>query len=221
MVQADEKFSIGPGAVISERVMYTGSKEAEIAEGASVSAGVEFTRREGVRKFDDENRSRVKGMLAAFAGIAFLVQVLMFMVTALLAVHFLKKFSTKLMDTSMKNVGGNMLRGFGFVVLMPIVIVILSLTVLGIPIASIAMIAYMLMIAVAKVYAGVLLGMWIFKFGSKERVKLDWKVAVIGVLAIEILVLIPFIGWFAVFLIFCTVLGGVYTGAVQRLKDAR
>lgn len=221
-VVSEDTFKIGPGATIVGRVTHSGYREAEVDQNAQVAQGIEFTKLERPSgKVDREKAKMFGSTLAGFLGVAFIIQILMFMVTALVAVYVFKKFSKKLIDTAMKDVGTNMLRGFGFLILMPIVLIIVAGTVLGLPLAAIGAFTYALMIALAKAYAGVLLGAWIFKLASKERVDLDWKVAVIGVLALEILVLIPFVGWIASFLVFCAVLGAIYTGSAKRLKEAR
>ncbi len=221
-IVADESFKIGPGANIARVINYEGTREASISEEASLRKGVEFTKRDRSGGGFDTEKAKVFGSaFAGILGIAWLIQAIMFITAALFAVFVLKKFSDKLIDSAMKDVGKNMLQGFGFLILTPIAILLLAATVLGVPLAIVGGISYALMAAIAKIYAGILLGAWLFKFATKEHTPLDWKMAVIGVLAIEILSLIPFIGWLATFLIFCTVLGAIYAGTLKRIKDAR
>lgn len=221
-VVAEDGLKVGPGARIEQRLKYSGYSEAEVADGAQVNQGVEFVKLERMQaNVGREKKKIVGGALAGILGIAWILQVLMMLTAALVAIYGVNKFSVKLIDSAMKDVGGNMLRGFAFLILMPIAIFVIAATVLGIPLAILAGTVYALMIMLAKIFAGILLGMWIYKFASKEKVKLDWKVALVGVLAIEILTLIPFLGWLATFLVFCTVLGAIYSGSEKRIKDAR
>lgn len=220
-VKTDDSLKIGAGANIMEQIKYSGPREAEVAEGAMVAKGIEFTKVDRPVRSHEGGEKEFRDKLVGFLSMAFLIQVLMFMIAALVAVLFVKKFSVKLMNAAMKDAGGNMLRGFAFVVVTPIALIILAITVLGIPIAAVVGLSYALMIALAKIFAGVLLGMWIFSLGSKGKAELDWKVAVVGVLAMEVLILIPFVGWLVAFLIFCTTLGAIYSLAAQRIKEAR
>ncbi len=219
---ADDVLKIGPGANVSKRIIYEGPREAAVSEAANLVNGITFTKLERNEVRINKERSKIYG--ATFAGLlgaAWLLQALMFLTAALFAVYGLKKFSGKLVDTAMKAPGKSILHGFGFLILTPIALFILAATVFGIPLAIIGGMSYALMIAIAKIFAGILLGAWIFTFASKEKVVLDWKIALVGVFAIEILTLIPFIGWLAAFLIFCTALGAVYEGVMKRIKEAR
>lgn len=222
IIDADEAFKVGAGANVSQVIQYTGMHEADISDEATLRKGVEFTKRERARGSLDAERVKIFGdAFAGILGVAWLIQVFMLLAAALVAVLGLKKFSARLVDASMKDVGKNMLHGFAFLFLTPIALLLLAATVIGIPLAVIGGISYALMVAIAKIYAGILLGAWLFRFASKEHVALNWKMAVVGVLAIEILVLIPVFGWLATFLLFCAVLGVLYTGVLKRIKEAR
>lgn len=218
-VNANDMLTIGPGAQISQKITYRGRSEANISEGASVKNGIEFTRIEtGIK----EKREKTGNVFAALFGIAFLANVLILLTSALIAVYAFKKFSSHLTRAAMTSVGQNMLRGFGFLILTPIALLLLFITVLGAHLAAIGAAAYCLVLLIAKVFAGILTGAWIMKLSSKGKDPiLDWKTAFLGVIAFEILALIPLLGWLGALLIYVTVLGALYSSILARLKQAR
>ena len=149
-----------------------------------------------------------------------LINLLSMIVVGLLAVKFLKPLTTRLVDESLSEPILKVTRGLGWMFLVPIAFIILMVTVIGSGVAMVIAPVYVLGMVLAKILAGIVLGAWIMRLSSKDKAPLDWKPVVLGVIALEILALIPFIGWLIATWVFLLALGGLYTHLSQRMKAA-
>jgi hypothetical protein len=94
--------------------------------------------------------------------------------------------------------------GFAILVATPILLVLLTLTFVGIGLALFLLLAYALIVLLAFVYAGILLGgMFARRFARREVVL--WRDGVLGMLALSLIGLLPIVGTIIVFLVtmFC------------------
>jgi hypothetical protein len=93
-----------------------------------------------------------------------------------------------------------LLLGFALLVATPILLVLLALTFVGIGIAILVFIAYAFIVFLSIVYAGILLGgIFARRFARRETVL--WHDGVLGMLALSLIALIPFIGLFIALLL--------------------
>ena len=92
-----------------------------------------------------------------------------------------------------------LLLGFALLVATPILFVILMLTFVGISIALLVLIAYALIVFLSLMYAGILLG-GIVAHRFTRRATVLWHDGVLGMLALSLIALIPYVGFFVVLL---------------------
>jgi hypothetical protein len=96
------------------------------------------------------------------------------------------------------------------------------ISVIGIPIAGIGFLVYILLLALSGVFTALLAGSWLLMvFRRKDVYEISWIVIAVGVIVVAILKLIPFIGWLILMLLFLLSLGGLtrmlyMTAAEQR-----
>lgn len=101
--------------------------------------------------------------------------------------------------------------GFGVVVLLltPIISVILAITIIGIPLALILMMIWVVLLMVGKVLAGITFGYWLFEKFKWSNKKLLWPM-VVGVVVACLIFSIPIIGWIIALLALIWGLGSVW-----------
>jgi hypothetical protein len=119
-----------------------------------------------------------------------------------------------------------LLLGFGVIVATPVLLFLLSVTFVGLGLAFILLLAYLLLIALAFIYAGITCGSYLARYLFKRE--LQWSDAVLGMLAFFVIWSIPGIGWYVVALA-TTYMIGVLTliayrfafshGTLKELED--
>lgn len=205
-----DKVILGENADIAGNFYYKSKQEAEINENAKIAGEVTFD------KITRNINKRKSSFLPAVFAFSFFSKIVFFLVVALVAVLVFRNFSRSVVDRSVANLGKDFLKGLVVVIITPIVGMLLLITILGIPIAFVLGLLYLLAICLAKIYTGIVFGGLISKWTKKE-VSVNWKWAVVGVLAIQIVILIPIIGWIAACVMFIISFGSISHLAYQHL----
>jgi len=201
------KVIVGQDAVIGGDFIYQAQEEAQISEGAQIVGEIKFTQR---------SAPKVPGFLAPLLlAVSFMGKIILFLVAGLLAVLLFKKFSKNLVERSIANFSRDFIRGLGVFIITPIVLVILLATIIGIPITFIGGLMWILAISISKVYAGIVAGGLLAKW-TKKKVIVNWKWATLGIIVIQLIVLIPLLGWLASLVIFLATLGSISYLAHQK-----
>ncbi|MCH7492119.1 hypothetical protein IID19_00815 [Patescibacteria group bacterium] len=89
--------------------------------------------------------------------------------------------------------GSKILKGFAILIVTPIAVVILTLTVIGGPLALIITMGYFILIYLSKIYIGVAIGKKLLA-AKKKEVSLIW-IMMLGIFFYALLVNIPYVGW--------------------------
>lgn len=186
-VQAD-KLTLGPNAVLAGDLTYTASKEVVLEPGAVVRGKTTFTEHApwGEKGF------RFPG---AIFGIAFYKIISTFIASLLLALYF-KRYAKELVAIATENPWGEMGRGLVIAIVLPILSVLLLVTVIGIPLGLIGLIATaalaLFVCLVAPIILGSVVHRWITK---KTEYHITWGTVLLGTILYVALGFIPFIGW--------------------------
>ncbi|MDF1497276.1 MAG: polymer-forming cytoskeletal protein [Patescibacteria group bacterium] len=219
MLEVDELI-LGNSAVVGGVMQYTSSKDAKIDDGASVVGGIDHKVPEQPKK--DASRDYKapdvdKGALFGLGVMAFIFKVLIGIVTVLVALYFFKSHLLEMTKTTLSKFPAQLGWGTIWAIVVPIVSIILLITIFGSALGGFALIVYVLTFAIAKALAMIAFGAWVWKLATKSQtVELDWKIALIGVLGLNLIWLIPLIGW-----VFCMVFTLAALGAtVNYLKNA-
>jgi len=212
-VEAEEIY-IRSGATIGGSIVYKGKDETilNVEEGATITGATVYE--EGkLSGFAD------KKTLAAFFGTLVIAKLVSFLAFGILAVIFFKKFSRGIVRGGLEHKGRAFICGLLTLIVTPIVSVILFMTVVGSFIGFILLFSYILVLSLAGVYAGIMLGSWIGKYLQKEGhgIVVDWKYAILGIVALFIIGLIPFVGWVVVLYLVLTALGSITYGLYRSM----
>jgi hypothetical protein len=217
MVQADEKLVIGENANIHGVVIYKGRKEADVAEGAQLANAVQFEKITDKAWKSADNKT-VFRTIFGFMTIAFLVKLIILIVTALILLALLPKCTNTVVGMTLKNYWRNTLYGLIVFIMAPVIMILLLVTIIGSMAGAAVGLVYGLLILLSKVIASIIVGVWVMKlFNKKKDVKLDWKPVIIGAVVFDLLILIPILGWIAAGLVFLSAFGALSTHAYESI----
>jgi cytoskeletal protein CcmA (bactofilin family) len=212
--QAD-KVTVGPQAKVGGVLYYESMKEATIDQGSSIAGGVEYKK---VEKPEGSKEREHKGF-GGWAVAWWFGTLLASLVAAFLGWYLFKQRVNEVVTTVLDDFGRQLGWGFVWLVVAPVAGIILLCTLFGIPVACFVFAVYALVIMIAKIIAGVVLGVWLMKLIDKKRGWLvDWKAILLGVAAMCLLMLIPVIGWVACFIFFLAAFGGVVNALKPIVK---
>lgn len=206
-IKAGEELRLGSKAEIVGDLKYSSVKEVVMDEGAKILGETTY------KKIKVENGGLLKKP-KKFMGIltlGFLIKLLITITAGLVLVYLLRNITEKVIKESLGYFWANLGRGFGALILIPIACIILAVTVIGLWLAGLISVTYILMILLSSVLASIVFGSWLIKvLGKKSEYPINWKAVVVGVIVLNIVVLIPFIGWFVKFVFVLISLGAVF-----------
>jgi cytoskeletal protein CcmA (bactofilin family) len=200
-VMAD-KVTLGPRALISGSFTYTASKAATLETGAVVKGETKFNERLSTEPAATKT--------AAFFSFWVLIKLLMALAGALILGYFFRRYARELVAKAAARPWLEAGRGLILLIIWPIISIVLLVTVVGIPIGLIGLLAY----AAALIFTclatplviGSLVHKWIWKPAEH---KINWKTILLGVIVAFLLGLIPLLGWIVKFIFTLITLGAV------------
>jgi cytoskeletal protein CcmA (bactofilin family) len=185
-------LELGPGARINGRLRYASRDELKRHPAAVVTGGVErasFSIERGEREEHERARSVYpRGGWIWTVGLMVLAGVL---IAALPAV------SARVSTTLRARPGLSLLFGFIALVCIPVAAVVLLITVIGIPLALLALALYLPLLLIGYVAAGIGVGDWTLqRFKSDAAERLWWRIgaAATAVLLLALLARLPWVG---------------------------
>ena len=205
------RVTINDTAVISGDLTYSAPEAAKIADGATVS---------GVTTFDQmkQHRSQEKkgaGFLVALGGIFLVGKLFVTLLAALVLVLLFQKFSRMVSMGVLENYGKNALLGFAALIVTPFALILIAATLVGFLVAGIGFGVYALGLFLAKALVGIVAGALLSQWIKKEAI-VDWKWAILGVVVVQVVSLIPFVGWIAMCLLFIGTFGALVSIVYQQ-----
>lgn len=213
-IKSADRVTFTDTARIEGDVVYAAPQEADIADGAVLNGSVTFNEAAGPRA------GALAPMLAAIAGVFFLGRVAVLVVTALAVFYLFRRFSERVATTALERFGSGTLIGLSVLAATPVLVFLLLASVFGIGVGVLAGIVYVLALALAKVYAGVIAAAALSRFSAKE-VTLSWLWIIVGVVALEVITLIPIVGWLVGLLFMLAALGTLARVAYTDLWQQR
>lgn len=217
-VTAGGKITLLPNTVIQGELRYQAPQEADIDASAKIVGGVHYT---GASYLPTTEEARAIA-LASF-GVFLFVKILGALILAGLVAGLFPSFVTRVVgratDSSVRRTLLTLLLGFGVLVATPVLILFLALTFVGLGLAFILTLAYLLLIPLAFVYAATVIGSYLARYVFKRN-ELRWSDAVLGMLAFFLLRSLPVVGnLFAGLFIFYMM--GVLTALIYRFAFPR
>ena len=206
-VEAD-KITLMPTAKILGDFKYKSKKQAKIESGAQVTGQTLWTKKE-------KEEEKPKGVFTAKCLITEILFLLALMITGIVLTLIFKKnaYQAKRAVTAsfLKSLGW----GFVFMVCIPIAIIILIVTILGIPIAIISLFAYAVLIYIAKIPVATALGGMIIKAFGKQGESSLIPSMLLGLIVLTFLLNIPYLEWLIYFIVLFTGFGAILISCRQ------
>jgi len=198
-VVAGGVVTLGKDTVIRGKLSYEAPDTARIPASATIIGGIEYT---NASYLPDMGTSRALAL--ASIGIFLLVRVIGALILAGLMAGLFPRLARAVTDRMytrrVRSVLLTALFGFSVVVAMPVLFIMLALTFVGFGVAVLLMILYALLVVLAVLYAGILLGTMFVRYFA-ERETILWHDGVLGMLAFSLIALVPIFGWIiAIFL---------------------
>ncbi len=207
-----KSLQVSSTARINGDLVYRAQNQATIADGAIISGQTKFTQAQ------QHKSSRAAALFSVFGLLGTLTT---FILTWLFLVIFPKK-SQSLAEASKEHVGADLLTGFLATILTPIAILILCFTIIGLPAGILALLVYLIVVFIAKLISVLIIGRWVERwFHEGQFVALTWVTIVIGVVARDILWIVPLIGPLVVSLIWLFAVGSLLRFDYGLFKSLR
>lgn len=191
-IVANQEFILGPNASISGSLKYSGNTQAVLEKGATVGGDIAYQ-----KQTTDENYPRffgAKTILESYKKIKPVTQIMSFIVLSLIGFILLGLFPKnfeKVVNAIQNRPYASL--GWGIIVALglPVVVVLFTLTIVGIPVALILAFVSYLIYLVVQFISAFFLGRKILlsKFGERR----GWSM-VLGLFLIFLLDLIPIVG---------------------------
>jgi len=155
-----------------------------------------------------------------FASVLFMIWYLgAVFVFIFLVQYFFGKVMKRAAGEALGNTVGSVGRGLLFFLAVPAAALVLMLTVVGLPLGILVILAYALLLAMAGIISSVLVANWIGNTSKQEwGTGLLSLVALIVFIVLKLITLIPFIGWLIMFVICCLAFGSLVTDFYNRRK---
>jgi hypothetical protein len=179
-------LELGPNARIGGRLRYRGGSPLVQDPAAQVRGGIE--------RLELPVRERAP---RAAAPAAFGVWTLGLMVMAAVLVLALPGFSGRVALAARARFGWSLLAGFLTLAAVPLAVVVLLATVVGIPLALLGVLGYLVLLLLGYVAAGMALGEAVLgRWAASRAAHRGWRAlaAALGVLAIGVVALVPWLG---------------------------
>ena len=203
-VEADE-ITLMPTARVLGNLKYKSGKEAKIESGAQVSGEIVWT------ELKTTKEKKPKSIFTGKPIIPEILFLLALMVTGVVLTLICRKDAYQAKQAVADSFLKTLALGFVVMVCVPIAVIILIVSVIGIPIAAIAFFAYAVLIYIAKIPVATFVGEKIIKtLGKKGQPSLIWSM-LFGLVVLTLALNIPYLDWLIYFLVLFTGFGAIIT----------
>lgn len=207
-----QNLTIGPRAVIDGEFFYFSPKKLDEKENSEIIGNVTFNKTNSI-----QDTSIIKKALVSFLSFWFLLRFITTLLIAFILVYIFKVFATETTKFALKSFWKSLFAGILTIVLLPISIVILFVSLVGMPIALIGILGLFLFLIISPAIAGIYFGAWIREFinhiryekKSEWEYQTDFHTATFGVIVMTILQFIPVVGGLIRSIISIVALGAV------------
>lgn len=186
-------LNLGDNAKINGKLEYSGEKEIEENKTSKVQGEVKYDK---PQKTKTNFTSQISGW---FVGLV------KFLFVGILLVLLLPKWFDKIADVMGSNTLKSIGIGFLMLIIAPIIALIGLIILIGMPIAFIIGLIYILLLYIAKYWVAYCLGKTIGKGKWSPIITM-----IVGVVILQIIFLIPYIGVIAKFVVILAALGAIY-----------
>jgi cytoskeletal protein CcmA (bactofilin family) len=200
------RLTIGDGASIGGKLIYSGNKEGAISGTAKIGS-IEF-------------KKVVKNM--SFYGIslsALLFRIIGIFIALLILLYFIPKTTSLFVKKSLAKPMSSFWWGFISIIVIPIIAILLLISMLGARIGIVILFVYPILLILAEVLSCLLVGSLLLKQGKNHLV--NWKSALLGTLVTGVLSVIPIVGSIFVMIFFMISSGQLLQMFVEKINLQR
>jgi len=140
------------------------------------------------------------------------------LVVGALLVAALPGFTDRVADAAVDAPGRSALSGLGFLVFVPITLILIAFTLIGIPVTILGFIAYAVLLTVGYVAGNYTLGRYILSIRDMEN---RWLALLVGVLLVAALDFAPLVGGLVQLVVFLLGVGALVLALLGAYRDRR
>lgn len=198
-IVATGRLTLAPDTTIHGALSYEAPQVATIPASVTIIGGVDY---KDVSYLPNASASRV--LTFASVGFFLFVRILGALILAGLLAGLFPRLAEVITERAytarVRSILLTMLLGFAVLVATPILFLMLMLTFVGIWIALLILILYIIVAFLSLMYAGILIGSVLARLYARRETVL-WHDGVLGMLALSVITLVPFIGIFIILLL--------------------
>ena len=199
-----QKLTLGKDAVIDGNLDYSAQKEATMEVGAVVKGQTNFEQLKNAPP-----KMSGKGIIAILS-VLFLGKFLALLVFALALGLFFNRYSAVLVGNAVTQPLLEMGRGLIVLIVLPVVSVMLLVTLIGVPLGLLGLIAFATLLLIASPLAAIILGSVLHKWMFKPaEYQIAWQTILLGAVVYTLLGLIPILGGIAKFVLVLLAIGSM------------
>ena len=218
-IDTDGKIILYPKAKIAGDLVYKAASEEqlEIKEGAEVTGEI---LKKAIVLPEQPDWKKVFGATHIFFKIIALFSLL---AIGLVFISLVPKILLQVKEEMIKRPGVSLGWGLVYLIVTPVIVILLMVTVIGIPLALIILPLYIIGFFLAKVSASFVLGILVMNGLAKDKKykgSLVWPL-VLGLIIFILLTSIPFIGWAIKLVLVLWALGAAITVKKELIKEYR
>jgi len=190
-----------------------GSETMKVLPGAVVKGSITRYSQPDVSK---KTAKYVNGFNLAHQILAFVTIFVMGILIIVFLPNQVKLIASKMTGEFWKSLGWGILS----LIVVPLIVGLFLITVIGIPIGILLLIGYLFGIYIAGIFTSVVIGQWILGKLGKPEVSLIWAL-LIGLIILQLIGLVPIIGWIAKFILFLWAFGALTATRFVTYNEAR
>jgi hypothetical protein len=222
-VVSSDRVTLAEGTVIHGVFKYNAPQQADIPASAHIDGGVNYI---GAATWLPTEQ-QAKTFATAGIWVFWLVRITAALVATGLIAGLFPVFADRVVETTLRKSPERLmlmtLLGFAGFIATPVLVILLVVSFVGIGIALILLAAYALFLLLSYVYASVLAGAIIMRYVRRRSAvypRITWRVAILGVLALYLIGVIPYIG-IIIRLVLCAAAGGALLSLFYRFAFRR
>ncbi len=179
-----ESLTILPSTAISGDLNYTGPEEADINDISSIKGDIIYNQKIKPQKsYLDSIKISIEFMLPLLL-IGFLI------------IYFMPGFIERTDKIIRTRTLTSIISGITGLIIIPIVSILMIITIIGIPISLMILALYIMGLYISKIFIGITLGQYILKISGRKK-QTKYLCLIVGLVALELLFMIPFISCLA------------------------
>ncbi len=200
-----EEITVLPTAIIGGKLRYRSKQEAKVEEGAQIFEGIERLAPEKAQGSGYSLGSFLWDAWWYFAAV----------VVGLVLLMLFRPFVTEVKETLLQSSLRSLSLGFLFVVCLPVAAIVLGITLLGVPLAVLTLIGWLVLLYVAKIFVALAAGEWLLGRLRGGKMSAAILSLLAGLFLLTIATLIPYAGFLIRIMIVSLGFGAFFITAYQ------